>query len=101
MQSDLFTLPSLAPSSPSPSAVPAAASAIAGLEVRLPSPCRCGNHFAIIGSSSGPHAARLDCTACGTWCRWLSHQEAAFITEIVGKFGCPTTPIAIRQREGV
>jgi hypothetical protein len=84
-------------SSSPPSSAPSSSSPIIGLRVTLPRACRCGSHVATIGSSSGPHAHRLDCTQCGTWCRWLSAHEAAFLTKIASTFGCPTTPIVIRE----
>jgi hypothetical protein len=83
-------------SSSPPSSAPSSTSTIIGLRVRLPRACRCGSYIATIGSSSGQHEHRLDCTQCGTWCRWLGRAEAAFITEISAKFGCPSSPIVIR-----
>jgi len=89
LQLDFFSSPSSAPSS--------ALSPIVGLKVRMPQRCRCGSHIATIGSSSGPHEHRLDCARCGTWCRWLGARDAAFITKIASTFGCPTTPIVVRE----
>jgi hypothetical protein len=83
------------------SSTPSSTSLIIGLRVRLPQACRCGSYIATIGSSSGPHEHRLDCVQCGTWCRWLGARDAAFITKIATTFGCPATPIVIRERRHV
>jgi len=80
-----------------PSSAPSSTSPIIGLRVRLPQACRCGSSIAVIGSSSGPHEHRLECAQCGTWCRWLSTRQTAFITKIATTFGRPTTPIVIRE----
>jgi hypothetical protein len=94
VQLDLFPMPS-----PSSAALTTTSSAsrIIGLKVRMPQRCRCGSHIATIGSSNGPHEHRLDCAQCGTWCRWLGARDAAFITKIATTFGCPATPIVIRE----
>src|SRR5262249_52935087 len=73
------------------------ASTIVGLTVQLPRLCdACGGSFGTIGSSAGPHANRVECTSCGTFVRWLSHQEADFIAGVAEAFGCPTSPIILR-----
>jgi hypothetical protein len=96
VQLDLFPTPS--PLSSSALTTPSSAlSLIIGLKVRIPQRCRCGGYIAIIGSSNGPHEHRLDCAQCGTWCRWLGARDAAFITKIATTFGCPATPIVIRE----
>jgi hypothetical protein len=85
-------------SSPPPtSSAPSSNWPIIGLKVRMPRSCRCGSCVATIGSSSGPHEHRLDCAQCGTWCRWLGTRETVFITKIATTFGCPTTPIVLRE----
>jgi hypothetical protein len=71
-------------------------SPIINLRVRLPQACGCGSHIATIGSSSGPHEHRLDCTHCGTWRQWLGRAEAHFISVVSKKFGAPTEPIVLR-----
>jgi hypothetical protein len=98
VQLDLLPTPS-----PSSAALTTTSSAspIIGLKVQMPRACRCGSRVAIIGSSSGPHEHRLDCAQCGTWCRWLGARDAAFITKIASTFGCPTTPIVVRERRHV
>jgi hypothetical protein len=93
MQLDFFPLPSSA--SPPASLT---TSPIIGLKVHLPNPCRCGNTIAVIGSSSGPHAHRLDGAGCGIWRQRFSKADASFVAEVVTKFGCPET-ITIRRRD--
>jgi hypothetical protein len=88
MQLDFFE------SSSPPSATPSSSlSPIIGLRVRLPKPCSCCGDIATIGSSAGPHAARLTCDGCHSFRGWLGARETAFICQIVSTFGCPTTPI--------
>jgi len=62
MQLDLF--PSLPPLSSSALTTPSSAlSPIIGLRVQLSRGCRaCGSNVATIGSSAGPHTARLNCS---------------------------------------
>jgi len=89
LQLDLFN--------PTPASSASSASPIFGLSVQLPQPCsNCGTSLGTIGSSAGPHANRVVCISCGTFCRWLSHREADFIASIAEKFGCPSSPIILR-----
>jgi hypothetical protein len=71
-------------------------SPLIGQHVRLSRTCRCGSNVATIGSSAGPHAARLRCSECGIHRGWMGSREVAFVTKIVSTFGCPATPIVIR-----
>jgi hypothetical protein len=92
MQLDLFLEPPVSTStSSSPSASP-----IVGMKVQLPKACTCGSHLGVIGSSTGPHAKRVTCDSCGTFRQWLGRAEAAFVTEVSAKFGCPPAPIVLR-----
>src|SRR5262245_7737138 len=59
--------------------------------------CRCGSIAATIGSSSGPHHARLVCAECGSFREWLPGAAFRFITEIVDRLGRPTEPFVIRD----
>jgi hypothetical protein len=71
-------------------------SPIVGLRVELPRACRaCGSSIGVIGSGCGPHAARVRCYKCNTFCQWLSIREAIFIEEVARKFGRPQV-IALR-----
>ena len=47
-------------------------------------PCCCGSREAIIGSSAGPHEARLICTGCTRFRAWLSAQRAAGLLQQMG-----------------
>ena len=47
-------------------------------------PCDCGSRQVVIGSSSGPHEARLICTGCTRWRAWLSAQRAAALRQSMG-----------------
>jgi len=85
-------------SSSSPPSAPSSILPIIGLRVQTSQDCRaCGSNVATIGSSAGPHAARLNCSECGIHRGWMSAREAAFIAKIVSMFGCPTTPIVVRE----
>jgi hypothetical protein len=66
------------------------------LAVRLPRPCWCGSVVATIGSSAGPHHARLQCAGCNVHRGWLSRDSYEFIVAVVDEFGRPEQPIAIR-----
>ena len=57
-QLDLFSTTSIAPS--------------AAPTIELPTACRCGATTTTVGSSCGPHAARLCCAGCGSFRAWLS-----------------------------
>ena len=74
-------------------------SPIAGLTVRLEdgTPCRnCGCCEAVIGSSVGPHEARLNCWRCNGHRGWVSQRTASWITSVVERFGPPSEAILIR-----
>jgi len=90
LQLDFFGSSSSPPSSPS-------ASPIVGMKVQLSQTCTCGSRLGVVGSSAGPHANRVTCDACNVFRQWLGHREADFIAEVSAKFGCPATPIVIRE----
>jgi hypothetical protein len=91
MQLDFFESSSPLPSAPS-------ASPIVGMKVQLQRACACGSFIGVIGSSTGPHANRITCDACNVFRQWLGHREADFITKLATMFGCPMTPIIVRER---
>jgi hypothetical protein len=98
MQLDLFERRLGMSSSSVLTAPPLAQSPILGLRVQTSQGCRtCGSNLAIVGSSAGPHAARLTCAKCSMHAGWLGRREVAFITRIATTFGCPLTPIIFRQ----
>jgi hypothetical protein len=71
-----------------------------GLVVVPPKPCRdCGSDTVIIGSSAGPHHARLNCCGCGCHRGWLSGETFRFISGVIDNFGRPTEPIEIRHNQ--
>jgi hypothetical protein len=70
--------------------------AVIGLAVMLPRPCCCGAVVATIGSSAGPHHARLQCAGCETHRGWLSRESYEFIAGVVEEFGRPEQPITVR-----
>jgi len=61
--------------------------------------CRwCGNTALVIsGPGAGPHAAALACPRCHRNGGWLRKEAAAFVTEIIKKFGRPTSSIVVRN----
>jgi hypothetical protein len=76
---------------------PEARDPLIGLVVKLPDACRCGANTARIGPPAGPHLAELRCTTCELHRGWLPRAAHQFLTEVVNRFGFPTTPIAIRR----
>lgn len=61
--------------------------------------CNCGHERATIGSSAGPHAARLNCCGCGDHRGWLSAATFKFLCDVIDNFGRPIEPIEIRQNQ--
>jgi hypothetical protein len=72
-------------------------SPLAGLAVRLPDRCRCGDDVARIGPPAGPHLAELRCAHCAHHRGWLPRQAHRFLTEVTNKFGRSAEPITIRR----
>ena len=69
--------------------------AVAGVQLRLSSPCTCGCNIVIVGSSKAMHSASIHCAGCSQHRGWLSRAEHERISAIVGKSGRPTEPIDI------
>jgi hypothetical protein len=71
-----------------------------GLRVKLARPIDqkkpCCRNLAIIGAGSGPHAGEFRCVDCNRHRGWLSQSTASWISEVVNRFGAPTTPIVVR-----
>jgi hypothetical protein len=73
-----------------------------GLSVILPKPCGdCGSDSTIVGSSAGPHYARLNCECCGRHRGWLSGTTYKFLSDVIESFGRPAEPIHIRYDQSV
>jgi hypothetical protein len=73
-----------------------------GLNVIVPKPCRnCGSDSAIIGSSRGPHHARLNCECCNSHRGWLSGATYKFLSGVIEHCGRPTEAILIRHHQSV
>jgi hypothetical protein len=70
-------------------------SALIGLQVRLPTNCRCGSGLAVIGAGNGKHPATLACPQCRSARGAISEFTAHWI-ESIAKFGAPAT-ITIRS----
>jgi hypothetical protein len=70
-----------------------------GLLIQLPHACReCGCGTGVVGSSQGPHCARVACGRCGQFSHWLSADGFNFIGEIIDLTGSrPSEPIVIRR----
>jgi hypothetical protein len=75
----------------------APSTSVRGLLVNLPGTCLCGERTSVIGSSSGPHYARVTCAACDRFRCWMSAETFAFVTTIIDKFGRPVEPIFVRN----
>jgi hypothetical protein len=68
-----------------------------GLRVKIQGGhCNCGEELAVLGSSSGPHAAAILC-ACGAHRGWLGHEIANAIARVIKEFGRPDEPIVLRR----
>ncbi len=72
---------------------------IRGLMIEIPRVCQCGSRESIIGSSGGPHLARLTCAACGRHAGWLPNRASKFLERILDKFGRPDRAIVWRDEE--
>jgi hypothetical protein len=77
-----------------------ASTSVRGLLVNLPGTCLCGEAKAVIGSSSGPHYARVTCAACDRFRCWMSAESFAFVSNIIDEFGRPVEPIVVRPGQG-
>jgi hypothetical protein len=67
-----------------------------GLEIKLPRHCRCGHDMLRVGPGRDPHRASLHCARCGRLCGWLSPKTANFLSDVIGRFGRPITPVQVR-----
>jgi hypothetical protein len=70
-----------------------------GLVVQLSDCCQCGSCDTVIGEGKGPHSASLFCSRCERHRGWIANEAHVFVTEVVKKFGKPTTPIKIRPQQ--
>jgi len=79
----------------------ASSTSIIGLTVCMADrPCRhCGSKDFILGSSAGPHHARLSCAGCDRHAGWISGETRRFIDSIIDHFGRPDEPILVRHGE--
>jgi hypothetical protein len=68
-----------------------------GLKVQIKADRCCCSGTATIETGGGEEFLNLVCTSCGTRCGTMSHRTAEFLSQIVGKFGCPTEPIILRR----
>jgi hypothetical protein len=69
-----------------------------GLLVVLPQACGgCGAATGVVGSSAGPHHARIVCGQCGKFLRWLPAADFNFIAEVIDLSGRPSAPIILRK----
>ena len=76
-------------------------SKLIGLRVKLDRPSdrdrTCCASICIIGPPSGPHAGSLKCEICNEHRGWISKSTAAWVENVIGKFGAPSTPIIVRK----
>jgi hypothetical protein len=82
-------------------AAPAADGGLVGLKVKLDHPVDrerpCCRNVCIISAGKGPHAGALHCVDCGKPRGWLSKPMAAWIENVISRFGAPVTPIVVRK----
>jgi hypothetical protein len=83
-QGDLFlTLPS---------------TSLVGLRMLMGGRCpECRSNSAVLGSSAGPHHARICCTDCGRFHSWLGGECAEFLKTFIDIFGRPQHPLSVRR----
>jgi hypothetical protein len=56
----------------------------------------CCRNICIIHPGKELHAGEFRCADCGQHRGWLSKSTAAWIENIIARFGAPTTPIVVR-----
>ena len=61
-----------------------------GLQVRLPTDCKCGSDLAAIGPSNGKHPATLKCGDCECHRGAISKFTLSFIEAVAARYGAPT-----------
>jgi len=69
---------------------------LAGLQVKLPQPCRCKCSTARI-ASGGWRSPPLICDKCGTIAGCLAECAQEFLGQAIKLWGRPSTPLIIRQ----
>jgi hypothetical protein len=73
---------------------------VVGLALTLPEQCpRCTGRSGTLSTGRGTHRASILC-ACGKHLGWLSDTTFNFLSESIGRFGRPTSPISIRRNCG-
>jgi hypothetical protein len=72
-----------------------------GLRIRLDrrsdrdNPC-CRN-ICVVGPGKGPHAGILNCADCGSHRGWLRKSTAAWLGDVITRFGALPEPITVRD----
>lgn len=64
--------------------------ALLGLQVKLPTNCKCGSDLATIGPGNGKHPATLKCRDGECHRGAISQFTLSFIEAIAARFGAPT-----------
>jgi hypothetical protein len=64
--------------------------ALLGLQVKLPTDCKCGDDTAIIGHGNGKHPATLKCRDRGSGRGAISEFTLSFIEAVAARYGAPT-----------
>jgi hypothetical protein len=64
--------------------------ALLGLQVKLPTDCKCGNELAVIGPGNGKHPATLQCSQCECHRGCISEFTLSFIEAVAARYGAPT-----------
>jgi hypothetical protein len=76
---------------------------IVGIKVRLVRDIDrvkpCCNNIAVIHPGKAQHAGEFRCATCGTHRGWCSKSQLDFILGLLGRFGAPSEPIVVRQKE--
>jgi len=76
----------------------APSTSVVGLAVTVPRACgNCGATEVVVGSSAGPHHARLNCRSCGRHSGWMSGESFRFVSKVAECFGRPLEPITVRH----
>jgi hypothetical protein len=77
----------------------APADSLHGLAVQLSDCCQCGSCDAVIGEGKGSHRVSFLCSFCERHRGWMANEAHAFVSEVVNKFGKPTTPIRVQRKK--
>jgi hypothetical protein len=92
----------LTPFQPAPLATPVTLfgePTLVGLRVEVPTGKCCDGAVAEIHPGRGPHVYELRCSSCGGHRGWLSRSAAAWLRDLIARYGWPSRPIRIVSQQ--